>query len=365
MSADLRLAEGYPRLFQVVSFEDWWNGVRTTSSRRLPLVDVRSADSHTARRIALHNGCIPSSGDDSAKIVHGSCTTGLNASVVVHLPFETLLTGERSCELPPRHVEFAVLTDDRDVPRDKLEAFFGATVSKATQQSRKPWRVVQLLVTNEELWLCAGKHGVFEEGTQQQQQHGTAEIRKGSFVPFPRLWEPDPLVKNMLLPLVKESLQHTSSLEIWDLGSGAGRDVCFLAEELKRFLSLPLTTTATTAGIDCLESIKIVGVDNHKASAKRCIPFWKHRHVGDITEALFLNLNKIDLVRNEIRNRSCGSRSNVACYYAVRFWNRKLINFLINEEASQEGTLLAMSHFCKPYEGATWNFDHPKVCQKL
>jgi len=378
-SHDTRSVAEASDLFKTVLFQDWWNGVATNegdSLRRLPLVDVRSADHHDAQRVVSNNG------NDSACVSRDNDATNSNtanqcSSVVVHLPFETLLSGERSCELPPRHVEFAVLTDDHDVPRKNVEEFFGATVSKATQQSRKPWRVVQVLVANDDLWHFAEKCGIFEQGTQQH--HGGLDNSKGStksssFVPLPRLWQPDPLIQHMLLPLLKGRIQqnplHNDSnkrkrseesdtipgrcLEIWDLGSGAGRDVCFLAEELKK------CAVSNFSQGDCRScETKIVGVDNHKASAKRCIPFWKHRHVDDMTEALYMNLNKIDFVRKEIQDRLIAS-SNVACYYAVRFWNQKLVNYLASEERSQKGTLFAMSHFCKPYEGAPWNFDHPK-----
>jgi hypothetical protein len=127
---------------------------------------------------------------------------------------------------------------------------------------------------------------------------------------------------------------------VWDLGSGAGRDVCFLAEEAKSL---------------SMDRYKFVGIDNHKGSTTRCLPFWKHRQVEEYAEARNINLNKLPLVQSELEN------NNIACLYAVRFWNAKLVSFLANDAELSRGTIFALSHFCKPYIGAPWEFDHPKV----
>jgi hypothetical protein len=127
---------------------------------------------------------------------------------------------------------------------------------------------------------------------------------------------------------------------MWDLGSGAGRDVCFLAEKIK---------------VSGLSKCSILGIDNHKASAKRCKPFWQHRQIDDLAQAKNINLNKLELVEQELKE------STVVCTYAVRFLNRKLLAYLANDSNLKPGSLFAMSHFCKPCAGSPWNFDHPKV----
>jgi hypothetical protein len=292
---------------ELITLKDW------NEKDRLPVVDIR--ESQVDGRLMHHD------------------------TVVVHLPLSTLLSGERSCELPPRNVPFAILTQEIDL--DSAQAFFSATTSKTTQQSRKPWLVTKVLVTNDSFWTEARERGLFHLETQTASPNGNDIFR-----PLPRLWKPDPMVMNVLWPLLKKQTLSlptsvTHSEEVWDLGSGAGRDVCFLAEQSKAAK---------------MNRFKFVGIDNHKGSMKRCLPFWKYRQVEEYTEARNMNLNKVNIVREELNGRT------VVCLYAVRFWNAKLVKFIANDTKQlQAGTLFAMSHFCKPYPGAPWNFDHPKV----
>jgi hypothetical protein len=301
--------------FETVSLTEWYNG-QVFNDKRLPIVDIREI---------RHDGALMTDDTDV---------------VVVHLALSTLLSGERSCELPPRHVSFAVLTDEAVL--EAARTFFGATTSKATQQSRKPWLVPQVLISNENLWKEASTLGILLTEKEKSEENA-------AFKPQPRLWQPDPMVKNVLWPLLRNQSFSTltpppHSKEICDLGSGAGRDVCFLAEQAK------------ASNMDCY---KFVGIDNHKGSMKRCLPFWKHRQVEEYTEARNLNLNKVAQVQDEWKN------CNVACLYAVRFWNVKLVTCIANDEMLLPGTLFALSHFCKPYSGAPWDFDHPKACMYI
>jgi hypothetical protein len=231
---------------------------------------------------------------------------------------------------------FGILLDEvtplsqEDSMEDCVLDLFFATSSKATHQSRKPWNVQLILLSNDELWMDAKKLGIYNS--------------KKEDIPQPRLWQPDPLISDILWPILQTLLPKLNSQHctIWDLGSGSGRDVCFLAEKIK---SLRETKS------EC----RIVGFDNHKASAQRSVPFWHRRHVSDFTEAKNLNLNKIDLIQQEMHNY------HVICIYAVRFLNRKLFSFLASNSDLQAGTLFAASHFCKPHKDAIWPFDHPKV----
>jgi hypothetical protein len=292
--------------FEITSLKEWWKGSDEDTAIRLPVIDIRESQQD------------------------GQLMRQQNGITVVHLPFSDLQSGERSCELPPRHVSFAILTtvDLLESARD----FLGATTSRATKQSRKPWLVEQVLLANDELWGDANDLGILQ--TEEK------IILTTSFQPLPRLWQPDPLIQNVLWPLLNERRTASTPQEIWDLGSGAGRDVCFLAEHAK------------ASGID---SYQFVGIDHHKASAKRCLPFWKHRHVQDRTEARNVDLSKLDRVQEAMNGR------DIACLYAVRFWNAKLDHFIATNAQLKTGTLFAMSHFCKPYPGAPWDFDHPKV----
>jgi len=108
------------------------------------------------------------------------------------------------------------------------------------------------------------------------------------------------------------------------------------------------------------------------------------------------NLEKVQLV------------PEIVCLYSIRFLNRKLLSYIANslssllsetnESFSQTsspdnpslldlpptkrqkklvpppltqplllpiGTIFAISHFCKPHEGAEWNFEHPKESSVL
>lgn len=251
--------------------------------------------------------------------------------IVVHLPFSTLKSGERSCELPPRHVEFDILVDE-SMDLQEIQEFFGATVSKATQQSRKPWRIRHVWMASEEKAKPLGLNP--PNGINSTQD----------FQPLPRLWQPDQLLPRRVWPHLKSLLlsekrrnQDISRYEVWDLGSGAGRDVCYLAEQLK------------VHQLNCT----VVGIDNHKASAQRCVPLWERRGVGAWTEARNLDLNKLD---------QRAFSNEVICLYAVRFLNRKLLSYIAAN--APPGTLFGMSHFCKASPDASWTFDHPKVSRQ-
>ena len=334
-------------VFEIISLKEWWKGDEESNKdaaaiRRLPLIDIRESQDN-GPRLRYNNNNNNNAND-------GSCSSILT-TVVVQLPLSELQSGERSCELPPRHVPFAILAN-----KHQLEAardFFGAIKSRVTGTSRTPWLVKQVLLVdntddgNDCFWRDANELGLL----QQDNQDILPNNNNNAFHPLPRLWQPDPMIQYVLWPLLKERCLSRFSIhpnpaqeeEVWDLGCGSGRDVCFLAEQSKAL------------GID--HSYRFVGIDHHKASAKRCLPFWLHRNVGDRTQVRNVDLRKMDRVQNEMRM----ARSNVVCLYAVRFWNAKLIQCIANTTLLGKGTLFAMSHFCKPYPCAPWNFDHPKV----
>mmetsp|Transcript_8620 Transcript_8620/g.12779 ORF Transcript_8620/g.12779 Transcript_8620/m.12779 type:complete len:504 (-) Transcript_8620:77-1588(-) len=377
-----------PTTCEIVTLQEWLDGIDnddendqeqdTMMSTRLPLVDLRTKDQYSKRRISLQNYINNNKHHPDQKIRSSSPPS----TTIVNLPFETLLSGERSCELPPRTVPFAILVptasydacvvdndnnnsssdDDDDVLNDACNLFF-ATTSKATGQSRTPWMVQQILCERDD-----GNKCFLWEDAKRVNVLGETDVKLNASV-APRLWKPDPLVQDTLLPLLKERLKAWCSTrikkttdgggdnenddddstimgEVWDLGSGAGRDLCFLAEELQHYYQHELNITGR------ILPIRFVGIDNHKGSAKRCVPMWKHRGVGDVTKSVLLNLKKLDLVQDEM------AKNNVILCYAVRYLNRPLINFLASN--CNEGTLFALSHFCRREDGL-WNFDHPKI----
>ena len=141
------------------------------------------------------------------------------------------------------------------------------------------------------------------------------------------------------------------TIEVWDLGSGSGRYICFLAESILPILPLRKVTL-----------IKFVGIDNHKGSAARCRPLWDRRlpQHNAVTLTKHLDLNKIPLFHDYLSSSS----SEVKMCYCVRYMNRKLFRYIANDSISSFpiGSLLfAVTHFGKEKLGATWKFDHPSV----
>ena len=385
--------------YKIVNLAEWLDGhpkLHTSTSNNidakqtsLPIVDLRPCQQFNQRHLS---------------------STSL--APIVNLPLATLLSGERSCELPPRHVQFAIIIPYRYIDSfvsshtscDIHSLFFG-TASKTTMQSRKPWLVRQVLLENDEFWMEATRLHLLSDSQANTiiQQHHNATYFYGS----DRLWKPDPLVSTNILPLLKEGLQtivnatndieYTNVLQspsgvILDLGSGAGRDICFLAEELKVFNDtslIPQSCHLNSRNTSISLPFRFIGIDNHKGSAKRCLPLWKHRGVDDVTQSINLNLNKLndalDFIKATIPSHEDNSTPLIACIYAIRYLNRKLFAHLaqcnntatnksrdkttsIEQHSSinlPKGTIIAISHFCKPTVSSGWNFDHPKESHVL
>jgi hypothetical protein len=306
-SKRLKVASDVSNRYQTVDLKIW---LQNGANERLPLVDLRSKEDFEKRHLQ----------EDS--------------NTIVLLPFDDLLSGERSCELPPRHVEFAILVPSQ-VEGKAVEDFFFATVSKATSQSRKPWLVRQIIQETEDIWREAERLEIMSTVSVDAQS-----------LPLPRLWKPDQMVEHKLLPMLRERVKNShaeNNFVIWDLGSGAGRDVCFLAEELiTKKVSAPVT-------------INVVGFDNHKGSARRSLPLWKNRMVNDCTESRLVNLKKLDALEENIKNEK-----NLECIYAIRYLNRSMLEFIATQAPLRVGCLFAISHFCKE-QGGGWNWEHPKV----
>ena len=359
--------------YHIVNVHEWLNG---DDNQILPIVDLRSYEEFDLQHIDMNS------------YTNMCSNREYTLPTIVNLPLQTLLSGERSCELPPRHVEFAIL-----IPRQYVQQFlessddcdihqlFFASMSKSTLQSRKPWLVRQILIDSDTLWKDAGELQIVKSYSDRESTT--------SFQRLPRLWKPDPITTN-LLPILKEWTINKDQNRIGlilDLGSGAGRDVCYLAEELKEYQCQQQSSN----------SVHVFGIDNHKGSAKRCIPLWKNRAVDDITQSLLLDLNKLHQVRSTLMDTPkllslpIQQQSEIICLYAIRFLNRKLLSYIANSTISDTqkdsieskftskstihsppqplilpiGTIFAMSHFCKPKDGATWDFDHPKESSVL
>ena len=299
---------------ETVNLNQW---LHKTSShlKRLPLIDLRPKEDFEKRHLRK------------------------DLSTIVNLPFSDLISGERSCELPPRNTEFALLVPAQ-IDGKEIEDFFFATTSKATLQSRKPWLVRQIIQETSEFWKEAKRLEIMSNSSSGVQS-----------LPMPRLWKPDQMVEHKLLPMLKDRLENSNKNEnivIWDLGSGAGRDVCFLAEEL-------MCSVGTQEEEGFTSTIRVVGFDNHKGSPRRSAPLWKNRMVHDSTESRLVNLKKLELLEENIKKES-----NLVCMYAIRYLNRRMLECIATQTALKAGCIFAISHFCKE-EGVEWNWDHPKV----
>jgi hypothetical protein len=336
----------------IVSLSEWWNDA--SWQQRIPLLDVRTQAEYNEKRLHAppHVDAFPS----TTKVPS-------TAATIVHIPFTELQ--ERSYELPPRHVLFALLLSDESHVRLCQDLLLGGGATKR----QKPWRVpYAILASDRENWQQAAYLGLVKEGLPPS---------ACSFRAMPRLWEPDPMVAQVLLPvLLQNSLPNKDEdededkdkddgkaheiSEIWDLGAGSGRDVCFLAEQLKEQLRLPqagaATTTATTT--------KVVGLDQRYqetvAANEECARFWRRRGVGDMTACRRIRLEDWDEFSGELQ-RINHQKARVRCLFAVRFWNRPLVERLVSSPMIAPGTIFAISQFGKPSPDATWDFAHPKV----
>ena len=228
------------------------------------------------------------------------------------------------------------------------------------------------------------------------------------FEPLPRLWRPDPLVRDSVLPALLRTIDaggdDAAAAEVWDLGSGAGRDLCYLAEEARAHWSRRRLRRwrggggRPRDGTDRGEPtapfpLRFVGVDVHKSSRRKCLPLFERRGVADYARSRLLDLSKVDVdVRAEVERvcrrsaagATCGGADHegdgnekkdddkhgsahgawcgpLICAYAVRYINRDLFRYLASPFCPLPiGFVFATSNFCKPYDGAGWDFDHPK-----
>jgi hypothetical protein len=312
---------------KVVSLSEWWNDV--SEMKRLPLLDLRGDEDYEKRRLCLE----PSDG-----------------SFIVHVPLTSLK--ERSYELPPRHVTFALLIPDPDALPYLQELLLGAdysTFSSKRKGSRKPWKVPYgVLASADETWQLAKALGILQENIVDSSLTSVS-----NFVALPRLWQPDPMVEHVLFPILRDELQRHNTgsdvFEIWDLGAGSGRDVSFLAEELKAALPAP--------------NFCVVGLDQRYRDMENedCLRFWSRRGIRDVTDCRKMDFCDCDEVMKELEKACNKGKCAVKCFYAVRFWNRKLAERLAESTIVSPGTIFAISQFGKPFVDAPWNFEHPKV----
>jgi hypothetical protein len=318
----------------IVSFEDWWkwNGSRAADNsepvhrRLLDLRNLSEQDGETERLLS-----IPFLFVDSG---HGSVT-------VVNIPFHDL--PERSFELPPRQLAFGLLFDCSDAPMVSAVRAYFTSVSLGSRQ--RPWRVTAIVdASRSETW--------------HQASALIGLTTTSAAIPSPRLWQPDTLVEHYLWPLLQQQLSTSCTMseatEIWDLGAGAGRDVCFLAEQLLHYsdrTSNPAILPTT-----------VVAFDQRYRNEQRneALHFFARRGVDAVTRCQQIDLQDVAAVLSQIDNVQKRRNVRVVCVYAVRYWNQLLVEQIAQTNCLRSGTLFAISQFGKSHVGAAWMHQHPK-----
>ena len=283
--------------------------------------------------------------------------------VVVSIPLAELR--ERSFELPPRNVEFSVLVENESSREMALEFLVPSPLKK---QQQKPWNVslVVFMKSNEGQTTTTNPNLELRE---QLTDESSVPDPPAKFLPLHRLWQPDPMVELMLLPILLSKLNNASLVantkqptcyEIWDLGAGSGRDVCFLAEQLKAHV------------VDPSIRFRVVAIDQRYRSREATDTlerFWSRRNVAQETECRRMDLDNVSNLLDAMAERERAG-CIVLCLFAVRFCNKALIRQILhksnnNDKSNDNGAVLppllfATSHFCRPHVGALWNFEHPK-----
>jgi len=285
----------------------------------------------------------------------------------VNLPLDSLLSGKRSCELPPRVISFGVLVpkvfyriaanscenSDQEsvlIHNSILSFFLGTNGDKnKTGVNKVGWDIDMFLLESADLWEESNALGI-----------STSNDKDRVVFPLTRLWQPSSLVEDEILPIISNAMKNEidsekkesnapKRLQVWDLGCGSGRDICFLAEEIKALYNLDKTE----------KDIKFIGMDRHKASKDRSTLLWKNRKIEDITDWLNIDLKKVHIFNDEVENNK---DNTIFIIFAVRYLNLKLINYIASEECPLPlNTIYAMSHFCKIDDDRPWEFEHPKV----
>ena len=319
---------------KVIGLSDWWKLQKESNVSKAIILDLRSTEENDKR-------CLVAPADQEASPVN---------LVVVPIPMSVVQ--KRSFELPARHVKFDILVSEADL--EPADSFLCGSHRKRPN----PWKVVHVLLDTEEFWSQAKKMGMVDGGCsqvvdEQQNKRQKMELvdtantstksRKRKF-PFPRLWQPDPMVETVLFShLVKQDSSTNEPKQVWDLAAGAGRDVAFLAEEL----------------LAADNPYQIVAIDHRYNEKERNIvnDFWGRRGIQDQTTSLKLNLSQWNSLESAMA--SVLTTDQVAAMFCVRFWKPELVKDIAQSKSIHPGVLFGISHFCKPSLGASWNFDHP------
>lgn len=287
---------------------------------------------------------------------------------------------QRSSELPPRGTPLTLLASAPDASEAMTFHAIMTTSSQQQNQRRQhdddddkkaghrrrplvPWNVVGVVLDTAENRTTAAELGLSQNDNDDDDS---------SFVVRPRLWEPNGLIRNALLPLLLQQQSSTTTspstqqpphteqpLEIWDLGAGAGRDAAFLAEELLQATD----SAASTPNVRW----KVVAMDQRYRrqnddddDEEPCRAFFRRRGLT----AEHATCETIDLHRDAegFLRRLRARRHRVRCLVSVRYWNPALVRALARRpDVVTTGTLVVVCHFGIPRPHGTWTHAHPKV----
>jgi len=325
---------------RIITLHEWWTTVLSQNSHNddkspseggetkklMPLLDLRSTSAFERERLSHP------------------------LLVVVSIPMEVLK--ERSFELPARHLEFSILIEESDL-EDAQHFLIGRpptppnddkNASRLTinnpKRSKRPWKVKHVLLAEDGLWEDALSVGILHTGDHKLE----TPTSNGSVFPLPRLWQPDPMVEMILLPLLQSRTSSNGCLQIWDLASGAGRDVAFLAEELVHTTGNPYI---------------VCGIDHRYNDREASITeaFWSRRGLQNYTKCIKAELSSWETAVETLAPMT--SINLIAALFCVRFWKPQLVSAIVQSPLIPSGTLFGLSHFCKSHDGASWEFDHP------
>jgi hypothetical protein len=367
-------------VFEAMAWDDFCTLARQRWEKcheKIGLVDARANSKNPSnrrrRRIILDDADKYNNDEDS-------CWMG----PVVPIPLAELPT--RRFELPTRSVSFGILVSnlvELEMVRTLLctgskKSPWGAGVGTTI------WGIIIRVVDDDDDEEENDIDDNDDEGIRprrQQQLNGdpaaaaAIDSSARSTIPMPRLWRPDPMVETILLPLLKTNLlsrQHSSSrirrrsssssndgndpgphmivptLQVLDVGSGVGRDLCFLSEELHD----GAFGNDNDIDNDRLR-LDFVGIDQrYRDGNDETMAFWQRRGQNDRCRGLCVDLRQNNNIHDVLVDQhqlgdGATTTSIICCVYAVRFWHEPLFA-LLAVKLTRPGTIIAISHFAKP-----------------
>jgi rhodanese-related sulfurtransferase len=355
--------ESTPHEYKIVPLKHWYADTTDKDPfQRFPILDIRTPQQFQENHIAT---AINSNSNSN----NNNNNSSRPRSDIVVVPLEMRLLRERSFELPARHVEFVILCHEEE-QLQKVWDFMGPTPSKTRRMAQRPWQIrCAVLGSDPTNWEEAQELGIHAGELPLQVEEKQEELNQYHLLP--RLWQPDRMIQDVLTPLLCEQVVGASAedpssrapqlLQVWDLGSGAGRDVAFVAEEL-------LLATRNKMAQPCFS---VMAVDHRYNDKETDITsrFLERRGVNHVTNVVKLDISEWKNVETAILqhnhddddNKEIGAVSSgvTLALYCVRFWKRSMVDALVHSSALPAGTLFGLSHFCKAQPGAKWDFDHP------